>query len=559
MDQETLSSDSALHTLLKTNRPPTDQETAIIRESMAPAQAKLKDVETQISDTVEHIQALKAQVEQAEIKLQRLREEEAAILETFADHRRVFSPFRNLPEDVLREICIACVKCDMPTLKYRGRTPLPYVLAQISSGLRNIALTTPRVWASMKVWIGGFFLHSPEQYHQAYSILAQKASKWFERAGSLALTVSIEDFSFIREGTEDSESDHPNILFDALLSCSTRWKELQFASHCTVAFTPMLRIAALTAVDVPLLKSVSLCFDNPISDPVFLNSEFLSLPSLRHVTLQTWAIREFTINWAVLASVTLRGITHLYHYYTRSEIAGILQQTKCLEFCDITVGSNRSGEHISNTISLPFLKTFILDERLLETTLSGTGSPSILDEIIAPILEIFDIRHTFHDLSLTDFLKRSPQIAKLCFPYFGKDKSLTDAIRFLRLCPSLTTLSVQPGNKRWVMASPFDADYFLRAFVEEGDAAVSSLSDAGVLCPRLQTFDFKGNVNFSLKTLRLFFEAKHGENAAPYVSPWKKVLVYIKAIKETEIRQQIFDLVSQKQAAGLDVEVVTVE
>ena len=124
---------------------------------MAPTNAKLKVVQGQICDTIAHIEALKLQVEQAETKLQRLREEEAAIQETFADHRRIFSPFRNLPEDVLREICITYVEMHMPTLTYRRNIKPrpyhngPYVFTQISSEMRHIALTTPRLWATMNV------------------------------------------------------------------------------------------------------------------------------------------------------------------------------------------------------------------------------------------------------------------------------------------------------------------------------------------------------------------------------------------------------------------------
>ena len=101
---------------------------------MAPTSAKLKAVEGQISDTVSYIQELKSQVKQAEIKLQRHHDEKAAILETSADHRRALSPFRNIPEDVLWEICVACVESDIPTLCYRHMS-LPYILAQISSGM----------------------------------------------------------------------------------------------------------------------------------------------------------------------------------------------------------------------------------------------------------------------------------------------------------------------------------------------------------------------------------------------------------------------------------------
>ena len=80
-----------LKTLLKTNRPPTDEEKAIIQQSMVPINANLKGVEEKISETVAHIEALKARVQRAEIKLQCLRQKEAAILETCKDHRRVLS------------------------------------------------------------------------------------------------------------------------------------------------------------------------------------------------------------------------------------------------------------------------------------------------------------------------------------------------------------------------------------------------------------------------------------------------------------------------------------
>ncbi|KJA26459.1 hypothetical protein HYPSUDRAFT_198762 [Hypholoma sublateritium FD-334 SS-4] len=232
MDQAALSDKSVLETLLKTNRPPTDQETAIIRESMAPTNAKLKDVEAQISETMAHIQELKSQVEQAETKLQRLREEEAAILETFADHRRIFSPFRNIPEDVLREICIqACMGRDIPALSY-FRDPLPYVLAQICSGIRYIALTTPIIWASMHVEIRTFPFGNLRAYEKAYSAVARRASAWFDRAGGLSLTVSIEDYRDSYPKFGGFRCDPSTILFDTLLSYSTRWKELIFNSRC---------------------------------------------------------------------------------------------------------------------------------------------------------------------------------------------------------------------------------------------------------------------------------------------------------------------------------------
>ena len=110
---------------------------------MTPIGEKLKDVQEQISDTVAHIDALKSHVRpETKSKLQRLLEEEAAILLNFENHLRVLAPIRNIPEDVLREIFIACVTDEIPTLRHH-KTPLPYTLSQISRGMRHIVQTTP--------------------------------------------------------------------------------------------------------------------------------------------------------------------------------------------------------------------------------------------------------------------------------------------------------------------------------------------------------------------------------------------------------------------------------
>ncbi|KJA14229.1 hypothetical protein HYPSUDRAFT_49363 [Hypholoma sublateritium FD-334 SS-4] len=431
MDQAALSSSSVLEALLKTNRPPTDEEKAIIQESMAPTNAKLSVVEAQISDTMAHIQALKLQIEEREIKLQRLHEEKAAILETFADHRRVFSPFRNLPEDVLREICIACVEDSAPTLTYRT-TPLPYRLAQISSEMRHVALTAPFIWASMYIDYGTF---GSKRDTQAYSILARRASEWFERAGGLALTIFIQDPSWPHSRFKRGESDPSSILFDTIFSYSTRWKEIKFESSCQVTSPLMVRIAALAAVDVPLLQSVSLEFDLSTPSSALHNIALLNIPTLKRVLLQTNNVRKFTVNWAALTSVTLHGKMDS-HCLSKNEIAIILQQTKCLAYCDVYVCpaafTERVEFHYTVKINLPFLETFHIDERSFRSASSGTSS--LLDLITAPALKIFHIRSGFLELSLLEFIQKSPNIWNLSLPYLKRDKSLTITLGILRHC-----------------------------------------------------------------------------------------------------------------------------
>ncbi len=108
---------------------------------------------------MDHIDALKFQPEEAEIELQHLREEEAVILDSLTSQRQVLAPFRKLPKDILREICAACVTGQAPELTY-GRIPTPYILSQLCSKMRQIALAYPthlglyhgQYWDAVFIW-----------------------------------------------------------------------------------------------------------------------------------------------------------------------------------------------------------------------------------------------------------------------------------------------------------------------------------------------------------------------------------------------------------------------
>ncbi len=292
MDPATLSSEIQSHTniprlliviilkahwsiagLLKTNRPPTDQEKAIVQKSMAPTNEKFRDVRGQISDTVAHIEALRLQVQQAERKLQRLLEDEAAILKTSEDHRRVLSAIRTLPEDVLREICIACVEYPkLPNLSYHT-IPLPYVLARISRGMRRIALTTPVIWASMEVQIRHKNYYSDRILNeQAYKALSRRATEWFASIRRLPLTLSIknpDDGAYRRNPLASHPSD---ILLGTILSYSKRWKNIKFET-CEDLSMPLVRIFALQLMMSPC--------SNPLPFILILHSHLPSFPMSR--------------------------------------------------------------------------------------------------------------------------------------------------------------------------------------------------------------------------------------------------------------------------------------
>ncbi len=122
-----------------------------------------------------------------------------------------------------------------------------------------------------------------------------------------------------------------------------------------------------------------------------------------------------------------------------------------------------------------------------------------------------------------------------------------ETMEILRHCPSLAILSLCPHT---YCRGTRDVDRFLRAFVEQGNN--------DILCPRLQDFSLCGQVDFPVETLRIFLEGKQGEIAMRNVLPWTTVRIIVYEMHSAEKRQQVSDLVSQKQLAGLDVRVYTV-
>ncbi len=546
--------DSVLEKLLKTNRSPTDQERAVIYESMAPTNEKLRVVEAQITDTAYHIQALQLKLSSVEFKLCRLREEKAAILETSKDHRSVLSAIRHLPEDVLREILIACVEDEKPPILSYSPIPLPYRLAQISSGFRRIALSTPIIWASMDVQFDPFYYENLNA--RDYSILAHMATEWFGRAGGLPITVFI-DCPSRSTNTQYGESDPSNILFDALFSFSSRWGHIQFNYSDSQFSRRVLRIVTLKTADVPLLQSVSLRLDCSIPTAVLSNTALFNAPTLRHVSLKTDNLRQIPVNWADLTAISLRGkLYSSVNSYSKNELARIFRETKRLVSCDIAVGPPCLGEeNVFEETSLPFLQTLHITEGTSRSQLAtSTECPSLLDLLSAPILAELHIRGQFFKLSLLNFLQRTTNISELDLPYMKNDKSLEITSAFLRYCPSLTALSLYPCDDE-IDSRPFiwDANIFLRSFVQVD-------GDTGVTCPYLQFFKIEGTIDYSLETFRLFLEEKQHlpvtQNISPCgVAPWRMVTIGFRGIKETETKNEVLSFIFQKKLEGMNVDI----
>ncbi len=295
-----------------------------------------------------------------------------------------------------------------------------------------------------------------------------------------------------------------------------------------------------------MLRSVSLHIECSNLHSTLFQFGFLTLPTLKHLSLETTKLKGFETKWATITSISLCGKFDSF-CYTRDELAGILRQTKCLITCKIFVARDQSNEndeqHLGN-IFLHFLETLDINERAF-------GPPSyevrsLLDLIISPALQTLCLSANFLRSTLLNFLEKSRGILKLTLPYFEDDILLADTARVLRHFPSLTELNLRsygpdlkPGKAGW------DANTLLREFVEAGDT--------GVICPRLQCIHFSGECNFSLQTLQLFLSGKQEEIGTPDIAPWRKVIIDIRHVESEQTREEMAGHISRKQAEGLDV------
>ncbi len=250
-------------------------------------------------------------------------------------------------------------------------TPLPYVLAQISAGMRHIALTTPIIWARMDIQIRE---HHGIWDKTTFLNLARRVKEWFNRSGELPLTLFMEDPS---NGVYTTVKSIPSIiLLDALFSYSARWKNVQLKSDCDVLSAPVLRLAALTNADVPLLQSVALSVRCFLPSSVLSNIVFLKASTLRHVSLFTPDARNIPVNWAVLTSILLNGRRDEF-CYSKNEIAQIFRQTKQLVSCNVVISRPRAEEEFyPGEINLPFLQSLRIVESFFDR--ASPEAPSLL-------------------------------------------------------------------------------------------------------------------------------------------------------------------------------------
>ncbi|TEB28436.1 hypothetical protein FA13DRAFT_1633098, partial [Coprinellus micaceus] len=113
--------------LLNSNQAPTEVEARSIRQAIAQAESQLSECDSEGQDTPSP----------------GLTSQRAAYLEFIEAHKRILSPYRRLPPELLREIFHFLLPQDPQTI-----LPTQYWTAtsQVCKQWREVALTIPELW-----------------------------------------------------------------------------------------------------------------------------------------------------------------------------------------------------------------------------------------------------------------------------------------------------------------------------------------------------------------------------------------------------------------------------
>jgi hypothetical protein len=225
-----------------------------------------------------------------------------------AEHRRLLSPFRRIPDNLLKTVFINC-------LRPEGNAPMtiheaPLLLGYVCRRWRAVAYDTPYLWATLHV---GYIpppivldsLPEAEFTPQEHPITPQVQShlhavlEWLNRSGTRPLSLSM----------------HPSIgvanfhlYLPILSSFSHRWYSVELTANHEAA---IYALSAKSSDAFPMLEALTLTFANWLdTDPELqwkIESGILNAPNLRSVAVHyfPFTLGIMDLDWSCLTSLVL--------------------------------------------------------------------------------------------------------------------------------------------------------------------------------------------------------------------------------------------------------------
>ncbi|KAJ6507813.1 hypothetical protein C8R47DRAFT_1099622 [Mycena vitilis] len=450
--------ESSVEHLLHTNVVPTPQECAqITGHILVQPRKDLALLDAEIQRMQRSLDGLKARRE---------------ILATDIDaHLALLSPIHRLPDDVLCEIFVSSLPHTHNAIISSREAPL--LLCHVSSGWRNVALNTPRLWSSLHVVI-------PD--HRFFQNITYMVEMWLSRSGILPLSISVG----VSLSLTDSDAASASSLLDVLLAVSHRWEAVEFTAppeHENDWFSQPL--SALSPVDVPGLRHIKFGFEDTtaLSSP-FLAARSISSLSLPYIPPEVNTIS--TISWPRITRLEL-GSSNYECAWGGNEILNILRRTTNLENCTLLIPHAEPHLIEDEIADLPHLTS------LSVTCREHTVSVLVLQRVRAPGLRSFECIQPSH-IPICIFRTLTactPKLQNLAITgVFPNTMFLHEINLFKVLPPSIETLKISSQEGAWQGDGGLSvSDELLHAFTSTFFPVLTTITiegcseatDAGVL------------------------------------------------------------------------------
>ncbi|KAJ7622431.1 hypothetical protein FB45DRAFT_838530 [Roridomyces roridus] len=208
-------------------------------------------------------------------------------------HLALVSPVRRLPDDILREIFIASLPSKGNATLRASDTPI--LLCHVTRRWRNLALSTPRLWATLHI-IGLPVMQDNTRVDR----MNDAANAWLSRSGALPLSISfVQGRPFFRRVDSNAMELHRSAcktFLDTLIKFAPRWGSVRFSIAQEFDITPLAEVAP---EDVKMLRSAAIDrWDDGIP--------FLGAHGLRALSLQVAELpASLPIHWESLCHLTL--------------------------------------------------------------------------------------------------------------------------------------------------------------------------------------------------------------------------------------------------------------
>jgi hypothetical protein len=398
------------HLLLHPNVPPSEYESTLIHSAILDSQASLSQLESRLTAV-----------------LREFRQKRKALRRYSQVHQRLLSRKSHIPPEILSKIFTLCLPSDWTDRRVDARA-MPVLLSQVSVYWRHVAVTTPRLWSSMYVWLGTDVSDRTMNMFET----------WLSRTHGTLLSIKVQGFP---PSVEDEQTvTHP--IMELILSCCHRWQHFTFDLPISLA-------RSLSAVKdkLPCLESLSPLyhlsqFKELITFP-FRNA-FQNAPRLTDLDLRSYTtFSKLAVPWTQLT--TFRASMEL------NDVIEILHHSPNLVNFSFTFQYQKPGT-TPPLVHLPYLATLVINTNM--------NPANLFDCLIAPRLRNLDVSLVYCDDNydgdtvwwdwleplLSLIFRSSCSIQSFTFLTRAIDFDADDLIRCLQAMPALQDLTLHSDN-----------------------------------------------------------------------------------------------------------------